>query len=91
MSWRRLKVWAVATAISLLWAAESFACPVCYGKTDAPVVKGAEMSIIFLGTLTYLLIGGGVAAFVVLRRRAMRENADETAAKDDTFGVQHPA
>lgn len=58
----------------LLLAATSnvWGCPVCYGDSDAPIMKGAEMSVIFMAITTYVLIGGGVAMFIMLRRRALR-------------------
>lgn len=57
---------------ALAWAAEAAACPVCFGETDDPVVDGVRWSVIFLGGLVYLVLGGGVAMFIVLRRRAQR-------------------
>jgi len=57
---------------ALAWAAEAAACPVCFGDTDDPVVDGVRWSVIFLGGLVYLLLGGGVAMFIILRRRAQR-------------------
>ena len=48
------------------------ACTVCFGKTDAPIVRGIEASVIFMVGVTYCLILGGVAMFIILRRRALR-------------------
>ena len=50
-------------------------CPVCYGKSDDQIVKGAQMSVLFMAGLIYLLMltGAGVAFFVYkqsLRRRS---------------------
>lgn len=54
-------------------AADAFGCPVCYGDSDEQIVKGAEVSVLFMVGLTYLLLmGGGVLAFVLYRRRARR-------------------
>ncbi len=60
------------TLVLLAVAASSQACPVCFGNSDAPVVKGVEASVIFLGVLTYLLILSGGISFVLIRRRALR-------------------
>lgn len=63
----------VATlAAGWLLAAPAFACPVCYGEAEGSVIDGAKLSVIFLGALVYLLIGGGVALAVVVHRRAVK-------------------
>jgi hypothetical protein len=61
-----------ALALAILVAAEAAACPVCFGETDDQVVDGVRWSVVFLGALVYVLMGGGVAMFLVLRRRARR-------------------
>ena len=48
------------------------ACSVCWGAAQDPVVHGTKVSIVFLLLLTYLLLGGGVGMFVVIRRKALR-------------------
>lgn len=58
------------TLLALSMAGSAWGCPVCYGDSDAPIMKGAEMSILFMAVTTYGLIGGGVGMFIVLRRRA---------------------
>ena len=62
----------LAAAAMLAAASSSVACPVCFGETDSPMVKGAEYSILFMMGMTYTLIGGGVATAVFLRRRGRR-------------------
>jgi len=69
MNLRKTALRALALAAMLAVAAPSFGCPVCFGESDAPIVKGAEMSILFMMGVTYTLIGSGVATFLVLRRR----------------------
>lgn len=56
----------------LLLARPALACPVCYGQADNAVIDGAKLSVIFLGALVYVLIGGGVALAVVAHRRAVK-------------------
>lgn len=63
----------------LVTAEPALACAVCYGASDDPIVHGAELSVLFLGVLTYLLIGGGALAVVLHRRKlARRSPAEET-------------
>lgn len=70
---RRAAVVLAALALAILFAAEAAACPVCFGETDdTQVVDGVRWSVVFLGALVYVLMGGGVAMFLVLRRRARR-------------------
>jgi hypothetical protein len=69
---RRAAVVLAALALALVVAAEAAACPVCFGETDDQVVEGVRWSVVFLGALVYVLMGGGVAMFLVLRRRARR-------------------
>lgn len=59
-------------AAGWLLAAPAFACPVCYGEAEGAVIDGAKLSVLFLGALVYLLIGGGVALAVVAHRRAVK-------------------
>ena len=75
---RKTMIWAVVIAALLALAAESLACPVCFGESDDPIIKGLESSILFMVGITYTLILGGVATFIFLRRRA-RRTADATA------------
>lgn len=56
----------------LLCARAAVACPVCYGQADNAVIDGAKLSVVFLGALVYLLIGGGIALAVVAHRRAVK-------------------
>lgn len=69
---RRAAAVLAALALAILLAAEAAACPVCFGETDDQVVDGVRWSVVFLGALVYVLMGGGVAMFLVLRRRARR-------------------
>jgi hypothetical protein len=46
------------------------ACGVCFGNSDSDMAHGARLSVLFLLVLTYLVIGGGVGAFVYSMRRA---------------------
>lgn len=61
-----------ALALALALAGDAAACPACFGETDDQMADGARWSIAFLGALVYLLIGGGLAMVLVLRRRVRR-------------------
>jgi uncharacterized membrane protein YphA (DoxX/SURF4 family) len=61
-----------ALAVVLAFAADAAACPVCFGDTEDQVAEGARWSMVFLGALVYLLIGGGLAVVLALRRRVRR-------------------
>ncbi len=50
------------------------ACPVCFGGSDSNMAHGARLSVLFLLVLTYLVMGGGVAAFFYARSRAKAGN-----------------
>jgi len=50
------------------------ACGVCFGNSDSDMAHGARLSVLFLLVLTYLVIGGGVAAFFYSRSRAKAGN-----------------
>lgn len=58
-----------ALCLGLLGALDAAACPVCYGEGESGFLDGARLSVLFMGVLTYVLIGGGVGVFFALRRR----------------------
>lgn len=49
------------------------ACTVCYGDSESAVILGAQQATLLMVGLTYFLLGGGVATFIVLRRRSLRD------------------
>jgi len=63
-----------------------WACPVCYGESDSGFLDGARLSVIFMGILTYALIGGGLGIFLALRRRVRR--LQEGALEDSRRGLR---
>jgi hypothetical protein len=58
----------LAAVLSLLAPRAAHACAVCYGAASDPMIEGTRWSIVFLLVLTYLLLGGGAALFVLARR-----------------------
>lgn len=82
---RRKTCFGILVALALLAPATSvFGCPVCFGDSDAPIVKGVEMSVLFMMGITYFLISGGVVAAVLLRRRARRLNGEHPDLAKET-------
>ena len=69
------RISAIALLIAFLQVAATWACSVCYGGAESPVIRGAEMSILFMMVLTYLTIGGGIIGFLFLLRRRRKELA----------------
>lgn len=75
-SWKTLGK-ALWVAALVLCAQVVQACPVCFGQTDSPIVKGIEASVLFMVGMTYFLILGGAALFIMLRRRARRMASEQ--------------
>ena len=68
------RVLAVLAAVAgMFLAAPSFACPVCYGDSDSPMGQAANLSILFMVIVTYVLILGGIATVFVLRIKARKK------------------
>ncbi len=53
----------------LLQGPALWACSVCYGAAESPIIKGAEMSILFMMLVTYTTLGGGIIGFLLLLRK----------------------
>lgn len=64
---------AVAVVLHLVFAGSVGACPVCFGEAEAPILDGARWSVVFLGALVYLLLGGAGLAFWLVRRKAVEQ------------------
>lgn len=73
----------LASLAMLALASSAFGCTVCFGDSDAPIVKGLEASVLFLVAVTYTLLFGGVTTFILLRRRARRLGELQTASVTD--------
>jgi len=86
----RLVVLALVVFLGLAWGATSWGCPVCFGESDAPIVKGVQMSVLFMVGITYSLMFSGVAAVLVLRRRALR-NGDLAVSAGPPSGSLEPS
>ena len=80
----RLAVLGLATFLAFAWGTASLGCPVCFGESDAPIVKGVEMSVLFMVGITYSLMFSGVAAVIVLRRRVRQTNGAPEQPTNET-------
>ncbi len=80
---RRRLLLGLTAIVMLSLATNAFACSVCFGDSDHPIVKGLEASVIFLVGVTYSLLGGGVTTFFLLRRRAKRLAEPQTVSATD--------
>lgn len=80
---RRVTVRWIGTLVLLaFFGGTAFGCPVCYGAADSKILDGLNASIIFLLALTYVLVGGFIAFFIVLRyrnRMARLQSGDHAA------------
>ncbi|MCH9651090.1 MAG: hypothetical protein K0U98_22900 [Deltaproteobacteria bacterium] len=73
---RTLALSAAVAVCLLLICGDAFGCPVCYGESDDEILRGAELSVLFMVGLTYmLLVGGGVLSFFLYRRHVRRSSA----------------
>jgi hypothetical protein len=69
--WLRQSGTVVPAVLALTLApANAWACPVCFGATDSPVAGALNLAILALLGITGAVLGGFVAFFVYLARRA---------------------
>lgn len=67
---RALKTALRLVPLGLLFTSNAWACEVCYGAADSPMLEGMSASILFLLTTTYFVIVGIGLTFFISRRRA---------------------
>jgi len=61
------------TAVLVLFGGSSaFACPVCFGAEETPMIEGAKLGVLLLLAITLAVQGGFVGFFLYLRKRAKR-------------------
>jgi hypothetical protein len=65
---------ACATAVFMIIAGSSsvFACPMCFGADETPLIDGAKLGVLVLLAITLAVQGGFVGFFLYLRKRAKR-------------------
>lgn len=60
------------TVLAWVWASPASACPVCYGNAEGDMIDAAQISVLFMLGLTYVVLGGGVAAMFLIRAKKAR-------------------
>ena len=66
------QVLATAAAIVIGGSSSVFACPVCFGALETPIVDGTKLGILVLLAITLAVQGAFVGFFLYLRNRARR-------------------
>ncbi len=61
----------------VLLPVDAWACPVCFGASDGPLLRGSSMGILALLVVTLGMFGAFGAFFLHLRRRAAAFERDE--------------
>src|SRR5215216_3964703 len=66
---------ATAAAVFIGGGTELFACPMCFGAQESPLIDGAKLGVlVMLGVL--LVVQGAFAYFFLYLRKHAKENAD---------------
>ena len=63
---------ATVTAVLIGGTTTVFACPMCFGADDSPLIDGAKLGVLVMVAITLAVQGAFVAFFLYLRRRAKR-------------------
>jgi hypothetical protein len=66
------RVLMTAAAVVIGGSSSVFACPVCFGALETPLVDGTKLGILALLGVTLAVQGAFVAFFLYLRQRAKR-------------------
>jgi hypothetical protein len=64
-------VW-TAAFVAIIGGTRVFACPVCFGAEETPLIDGAKLGVLVMLGITLAVQGGFVGFFLYLRRRAKR-------------------
>ncbi len=86
------KVWFLLAVFLVIvtGAPDALGCPACYGDSDEQILKGVEMSVLFMIGLTYLLLmGSAVLIFFVYRRHLRRRSAEQGETASGTVIKDH--
>jgi hypothetical protein len=60
----------MAAAMVIGGSSSVFACPVCFGALETPMIDGTRLGILVLLAITLAVQGAFVAFFLYLRKRA---------------------
>jgi heme/copper-type cytochrome/quinol oxidase subunit 2 len=66
------RVLLMTAAILIAGSSSAFACPVCFGAAETPIIDATRLGILVLLGITLAVQGAFVAFFIYLRRRAKR-------------------
>jgi len=66
------QILAVAAIVALGGTTTVFACPMCFGADESPLIDGAKLGVLVMVAITLAVQGAFVAFFLYLRRRAKR-------------------
>ena len=66
------RVLMTAAAVVIGGHSNVFACPVCFGAEETPMIDGAKLGVLVLLVITFAVQGAFVGFFVYLRNRAKR-------------------
>lgn len=69
------RVLAITVAIVLGGSSIAFACPVCFGAEETPIIDATRLGILVMLGITFAVQGGFLGFFLYLRQHA-RRNAD---------------
>ena len=61
-----------AAAMVIGGSSSAFACPVCFGALETPMIDGAKLGVLVLLAITLAVQGAFVSFFLYLRKRAKR-------------------
>ena len=62
----------VALAVLFWESAPLFACPVCFGAAESPLIDGAKLGVLVMVAITLTVQGAFLGFFLYLRNRAKR-------------------
>ena len=66
-----LAVW-TAAFVAAAGSSSVFACPVCFGAAESPLIDGAKLGVLVMVAITLVVQGAFVGFFLYLRNRAKR-------------------
>ena len=66
------QAFATAVAVIIVGSSTVFACPMCFGAEETPLIDGAKLGVLVLLAITLAVQGGFVSFFLYLRKRAKR-------------------
>lgn len=69
---RAARVLTAVVALLVGGYTDAFACPVCFGAEETPLIDGAKLGVLVLLAITLVVQGGFVGFFLYLRKRARR-------------------